>query len=358
MKKYMFFYLLLFLFPLSVFASDTAFSSVVIDMDSGRILYQNNKDEKRLIASITKIMTAVIAIENKNLNDIVTVGDEVLSMYGSNIYLEVGEKITLRDLLYGLILRSGNDAAVVIAKYVAGSEEKFVNLMNLKAKKIGMVNTTFKNPHGLDEETQNYSTAYDMALLMRYACSLMDFVEISGTKKWSTSTNKKSYIWYNRNKLLTEYKYATGGKTGYTPKAGKTLVSTARKNDLDLIAVSLKDSNHYDSQKELFENIYSKYKKVLIIDKNNINLSNSKYKNLYVDYNFYYPLKKNEINDIKINVDLYDIDEYSNNRKVGEIYVLFKDDEIYRENIYIKKRKEKNNKSFISKVIDFFSSIF
>jgi len=307
-----------------------------MDMDSGRILYENNKDNKMLIASTTKIMTAVIAIENKNLNEIVTIGDEVLTMYGSNIYVEPGEEISLRDLLYGLILRSGNDAAVSIAKYVSGDIDSFVRLMNKKAKKIGMNNTTFNNPHGLDEETKNYSTPYDMAILMKFANNLMEFSEISGTKKWSVQTNKKTYIWYNRNKLLNTYKYLTGGKTGYTPKAGKTLVSTASKNNLNLIAVTLNNPDHYQVHKNLFEYYFSKYKRILLIDKNNITFNNSKYKNLYINYSFSYPLTKDEENDIKINVDYYNLKKVKNNSVVGEIYVVFKDKEIFRENIYIR----------------------
>ena len=334
-------------------------SVIVMDMDSGRILYQRDINTKRLIASITKIMTAVIAIENKNLDDLVVVGEEVLPMYGTNIYIEVGEELTLRDLLYGLILRSGNDAAVSIATYVGGNEEKFVKLMNEKAKKIGMNNTIFNNSHGLDEKTKNYSTALDMAKLMSYANKLKDFVEISGTKKYSTRTNKKSYVWYNRNKFLSLYEYATGGKTGYTPKAGKTLVSTASKNNLNLVAVSLNDPNHYDSQKVLFDKIFSKYENVLIIDKNNIKFDNSYYNDLYINYSFRYPLTKDEKNKIKIHVDFYN-EENINNSKVGEIYVMFDNQEIYREYIYNKDNtnKEKEQDNIFLKIINFFNSLF
>lgn len=334
MKKVVAF-LIIFFIPIKVLAINCN-NCIVMDMDSGRILYESNKDKQMLIASTTKIMTAVIAIENKNLDSFVTIGDEVLTMYGSNIYIEPGEEISLRDLLYGLILRSGNDAAVSIAKYVSGSLEKFVHLMNEKAHKLGMNNTIFNNPHGLDEDTKNYSTPYDLAILMKYANNLMDFVEISGTKKWNVSTNKKSYIWYNRNKLLNNYKYLTGGKTGYTPKAGKTLVSTASKNNLNLIAVTLNNPNHYNVQKELYEYLFSKYKRTIIIDKNNIVFKNSKYKNLYINYSFFYPLSKNEEKDIKVIVDYYKLKKVKNNSCVGEIYVLFKDKEIFRECIYVR----------------------
>ena len=351
MKKTILIILVSFLLmPVNCFADTYCNNCVVMDLDSGRILYENNKDKKMLIASTTKIMTAVIAIENNNLDEIVTVGEEVLPMYGTNIYIEVGEEISLRDLLYGLILRSGNDAAVAIAKHVGNTEEKFVDLMNAKAKVLGMNNTIFKNPHGLDEKTENYSTPYDMAKLMKYANTLMDFVEISGTKKWSTSTNKKSYVWYNRNKLLKEYKYLTGGKTGYTPKAGKSLVSTASKDKLNLVAVTINDPNHYETQKRLYDYIYSKYKSILLIDKNNISFNRD---NLYVDYNFSYPLTEEELEKIQIHVDYFD----NKSNKVGELYVTLDDQEIFRENIYIKK-EECKEKGIFSKILDFIHSLF
>ena len=219
-----------------------------------------------------KIMTAVVAIENGSLDDVVVVGDEVLEMYGSNIYIEVGEEITLRDLLYGLLMRSGNDAAITIAKYIGKDVDTFVKMMNKKAKEIGMKNTVYKNPHGLDEDTQNYSTAYDMALLSSYAYKNDVYKEISKTKKWEVKTNKKSYVWYNRNKLLTLYKYSTGGKTGFTPKAGKTLVTTASKNDLNLTVVTLNDGNQYNTHEELYEYYFNKYNNYILIDKDNFEI--------------------------------------------------------------------------------------
>ena len=179
--------LLLFLVPLNVISKedtfDTARSSIIVDLNSGRVLYENNADEERLIASITKIMTCIIAIEEGDLDKEIKAGEEILKMYGTSIYLELNEKMKLIDLLYGLMLRSGNDASVVIAKTVAGSEEDFVKMMNKKAKEIGMTNTTFSNPHGLDEETKNYSTARDMAKLSRYAYKNKTYRKIIGTEE-------------------------------------------------------------------------------------------------------------------------------------------------------------------------------
>lgn len=329
MKKF-FLLLTFFLFclPFTV-SADTAKSTIVMDLDSGRILYEKNANQKRLIASITKIMTAIVAIEEGDLTEKITVGEEVLSMYGTNIYVEVGEKMKLRDLLYGLLLRSGNDASVVIAKAIAGSEEKFVNLMNKKAQEIGMKNTIFKNPHGLDEETENYSTAYDMALLSKYAYKNKTYRNIVSTDKYEVSTGKKTYLWYNRNKLLTTYEYCTGGKNGYTPRAGKTLVTTASKKGLNLTIVTLSDGDIYNNHIDLYEDFFSKYKRYKIIDKNNFRIDKEFVdEDVYLEDSFYYPLTSNEVNDIKTVVHFLDdsatdeigtIEIFLSNQKIGEL---------------------------------------
>ena len=305
-----------------------------MDLDSGRILYEKNANQKRLIASITKIMTAIVAIEEGDLTEKITVGEEVLSMYGTNIYVEVGEKMKLRDLLYGLLLRSGNDASVVIAKAIAGSEEKFVNLMNKKAQEIGMKNTIFKNPHGLDEETENYSTAYDMALLSKYAYKNKTYRNIVSTDKYEVSTGKKTYLWYNRNKLLTTYEYCTGGKNGYTPRAGKTLVTTASKNGLNLTIVTLSDGDIYNNHIDLYEDFFSKYKRYKIIDKNKFRIDKEFVdEDVYLEDSFYYPLTSNEVNDIKTVVHFLDdsatdeigtIEIFLSNQKIGELPIYRK----------------------------------
>lgn len=346
-------FLFLFFFYIPVYAlTDTASSTVVIDNESQRILYEKNKDEQRLIASITKVMTAVVAIENKNLDDIVTIGEEILPMYGSNIYIEVGEKMSLRNLLYGLILRSGNDAAVAIATYVGKTEENFVKMMNKKAQDLGMKNTVFKNSHGLDDnEEKNYSTAYDMAILSSYANTLIDFCEISSTKKWTVSTGEKTYIWYNRNKLLNEYEYSTGGKTGYTPKAGRTLITTANKDNLNLTTVTLNDDNMYDTHKSLYNYIFSKYKRVKIIDKDNIDL---KIANSYIKNNFYYPLTEKEKKQIKIVITPY---EKEQDEKTGEITVLLNEKEIYRDYIF-KRKTQKKKEGILSKLKKYIKELF
>ena len=330
-KLFYIFLVICLILPWPVLA-DSAKSSIVMDLDSGRVLYENNPNDQRLIASITKIMTAVVAIEHGNLDKKVTVGEEVLSMYGTNIYIEVGEKMTIKDLLYGLLLRSGNDASVVIAKAVGGSEEKFVEMMNSKAKEIGMKNTVFKNPHGLDEVTENYSTAYDMALLSRYAFSNKTYREIVSTKKYEVSTGKKTYLWYNRNQLLNDYEYCTGGKNGYTPKAGKTLVSTASKDNLNLTVVSLNDGDSYTNHQYLYDSIFSEYHKYKIVDKNNFQVSKDiSNQDVYLKQSFYYPLTESEVDDVRTvvhfftnpssdKVEIFNI--YLDKQKIGSLSVF------------------------------------
>ena len=335
--------LLLFLIPLNVFCKedtfDTAKSSIIMDLDSGRVLYENNADEERLIASITKIMTCIIALEEGDLDKEIKAGDEILKMYGTSIYLELNEKMKLIDLLYGLMLRSGNDASVVIAKEVAGTEEKFVEMMNEKAKEIGMTNTTFSNPHGLDEETKNYSTARDMAILSRYAYKNKTYRKIIGTEEYRVKTDNKSYLWYNRMKLLGDYKYCTGGKNGYTPSAGKTLVTTHKKDNLKITVVTLYDNDEYNNHERLAEYAFDNYSNYDIVDKNDFDLviDDNKY---YVNKSFSYPLTESEKDNVKV---LASIDDSINSGKVGNINISLNNKTLKKIPLYIKEEKKKEN---------------
>lgn len=317
-------------------------SCVLMDSDSGRVLYAKDENNPRLIASITKIMTAILAIESGRLEEEVTVGEEVLTMYGSNIYIELGEKMKLLDMVYGLMLRSGNDAAIVIATFIGGTEEKFVEMMNEKAKEIGMTNTVFHNSHGLDEVTQNKSTAYDMALLSSYASHNETYMKIVGTKKYTVQTDKKSYLWTNRNKLLSLYEYATGGKTGYTPSAGRTLVTNASHNGLNLTAVTLNDGNEYVSHETMYEYGFENYKNYTILDKKKFKVDNAYYPNqIYIKENFTYPLTEIEKENIKVVVKLTKLENVKDGDEVGVVIVKLAGEEIFREKVYVKVKEEK-----------------
>ena len=195
MKKLL---ILLLLLPINVKAS----SMIAYDIDTNQILYSNNIHEKRPVASISKIMTAIIACESGKLDDLVIVGDEINKSYGSGIYIRIGEEITLRDLVYGLMLRSGNDAAFAIAKYLGKDIDNFVKMMNDKAISLNMKDTIYNNPNGLDDNGGNISSAYDMAILTSYAMKNEEYRNITKTKKYTVKTNMNYYSWTNKNKLL------------------------------------------------------------------------------------------------------------------------------------------------------------
>ena len=326
-----------------------------MDINSGRILYQKNSNAEKLIASTTKLMTFLVSIENigNRLDEKVIVGDEVLKMYGTNMYLNLDEELTYRDLLYGLMLRSGNDASVVLAKNTVGDIDYFVELMNSKAKEIGMINTIFKNPHGLDEETKNYSTAYDLAILTRYLyLNYPIYREIAGSKYYDFKSNLKSYSLVNRCKIIFTYKNITSCKNGYTPLAGKSLVTTASNNNLDLLIVTLDDFDIYNNHQRLYDYYFNLYKNTLILDKDNLYIPNIKDK-YYIKNSFYYPIKNNEINNISKKILLE-----NKNNNLGKIQIYLKDNLIHEEIIYKEINNKKNNNSIFFKFRNIIKNIF
>lgn len=246
-------------------------AAILMDATSGRVLYGKNVDEEMLIASLTKIMTAIIAIEQGDLNELVTVGPNAVGVEGSSIYLKLGEKLPLSTLLYGLMLQSGNDAAVAIAEHIGGSVEGFVYLMNEKAEYLGLEHTRFANPHGLDHQ-EHYSSARDLAILTSYALKNETFREIVKTEvkvvpwpgeKWHRKI-------YNKNKMLRLYQWADGVKTGYTKKAGRTLVSSATNGEERLVTVTLNDGDDWKESMMMFEYGFKHYDLVSILKKGQI----------------------------------------------------------------------------------------
>lgn len=329
---------------INVQALESSNSSILIEMNSGRIIYESNSNEKKLIASITKIMTAILVIENANIKETIKVGDEILKMYGTNIYIQQEELITIEDLLYGLILRSGNDAAIALATYIGGTEEKFVDMMNQKARELGMEQTQFKNSHGLDDYTENYSSAKDMAILSTYAYKNNTYKKIAGTQKYTTKTSSKSYLWYNRNKLLSQYEFCTGGKNGYTPRAGRTLVTTAEKNNMSLTAVTLNINDEYEYHKKLYQQAFNRYKMYKIIDKNNFKISSTTYDSPTIKKSFYYPLTPQEKQSINTEVILY---PQNQNSIIGYINIKLNEQRIGTIEIYNIPQKKEDISIFI-----------
>jgi D-alanyl-D-alanine carboxypeptidase len=342
MKKILLFLLCLSFVPRIYASTSSAYEYVLMDMDTERVLASKNMHTPRLIASITKIMTCILAIENGDVNNTVTVDDSVLKSYGSGIYITPGEEIRLLDLLYGLMLRSGNDAAIMISNYISGSESEFVKLMNNKAKEIGMKNTIFYNSSGLDTESiGNKSTAYDMAILTSYAMKNEVYREIVKTKKYTVKTNLKSYIWHNKNKLL-EYDYITGGKTGYTERAKRTLVSTASKDNMNFVVVTINDSDDWNTHKSLYEMAFNNYKSIKVINKKTFTVLNDHYYDkLYVKNDVYLTLKKDESNSLVSHIKLEKKKNYKTGDMVGTNYIYLGDTLVHTEKIYAKRIKEK-----------------
>lgn len=350
MKKI--FLLVLFLFPVKIFAL-SASSAIVMDLDNARVLYGYNVNEEKLIASTTKIMTAIIAIERGNLEEEIEVNDIIYEAYGSAIYIEVGEKITLKDLLYGLLLRSGNDAALVIANYISGTEEEFVYLMNEYAANLNMKNTHFYNPHGLEEANgnANKSTSFDMALLTKYAMDNSVFREIFGTKEHTVKTNYKTYVWYNKNKLLS-LDYVNGGKTGYTKLARRTLVTTGSKDNMNVVVVTLNDPDDWSDHKTLYEKIFNNYESFELLNKNTFKVdTNDYYENetLYIKNNYNMTLTKEELKNVTVEINLWKLDDYINDLQVGNVLIKLNDALYHKEPIYVLKNDEVEEKSWWEK---------
>lgn len=337
--------MLLIIMPLKVNAI-SASSYIVMDTDNNRVLEGSNINKRSLIASITKIMTSMVVIDMTNVNKTVTIGDEVLKSFGSGIYVSVGEKISVINLLYGLMLRSGNDAAIALAYYTAGNMDNFAYLMNNKAKDIGMNNTTFVNSSGLeDDDKANYSTVYDMALLSGYAINNSLYKQIVGTKEITVKTNLKTYVWHNKNKLLSSYKYCVGGKTGFTEKARRTLVTNASSDGVNLTVVTFNDGNDFGDHKDLYEKYFDVLKEYEILSEGPIK---TKYDNTYISRSFKMSLTKDEYKKLKKEIIYYD-DNASN--IIGKVKVSLNDKEYFTEDIYIKKEVKEVKLNFFQKII-------
>jgi len=345
MKKMIF--LCVLLIPFYVYGI-SASSYIVMDMDSGRVLEGKGINKVSLIASTSKILTAITAINYGNLEDKVKINQDVLAAYGSGIYVQVGEELILDDLLYGLMLRSGNDAALAIASYVGGSVDNFVYLMNEEAKSIGMKDSHFINPSGLENEKGegNTSTVYDMAILTRYAMQNEDYRRITGTKDITIKSSLKTYRWFNKNKLLHNYIYCTGGKTGFTKKARRTLVTTATKNDMSLIVVTFNDGNDFLDHKELYEKYFNNYKRIKVLDTVTNYGKGYKLKN-----NFYLVTKDEDKVDSK--VTKYSTKDAIEGSIVGKVEVLLNGEIIGSRNLYYERESVSTNRSFVSKLKDF-----
>lgn len=238
----------------------SARSAILIERTTGKVLLAHNSREKLPMASTTKIMTALLAIERGNMEEIVTVGRNAYGVPGTSIYLSLGEKITLHDLLCGLMLASGNDAAVAIAEHIGGDVQTFCEMMTQRAAELGCTDTVFTTPHGLPAEG-HCTTAHDLALIAREAMSHELFRQVVSTRRASIPWEGRSYsrILNNKNKLLSDYEGATGIKTGYTRAAGRCLVFGAQRDGLEVIGVVLNCSDWFSEAARLMDMGFTKY---------------------------------------------------------------------------------------------------
>lgn len=331
---------LFFTRPISAHAYALSKGEVVMEVMSGRVLHEKNPNEKLPMASTTKIVTAITVIENCDINDEIIVPESCTGVEGSSVYLKAGERYKIIDLLYGLMLRSGNDAAETLAVVVGGSMEGFVKMMNETAKKAGAFNSAFKNPHGLPDKG-HYTTASDLAKISCYAMKNDIFRKIVSEKTYTATelTCGEKRMWKNKNKMLFNFEGANGIKTGYTVKAGRCLVSSAIRNGMELVAVVLDSPQMFERSSELLENAYSEFNLVKIIDPerfDNIIFDKTK-KNVYElskPEKFIYPVGKNEKIVCDVNFDSFAEESVGINEKVGEIKIYCSKQLIFSQNIY------------------------
>ena len=348
-------------------------SAVVIDRKSKNIIYGKNENVKKAMASTTKIMTAMVVIQNTNLNNIVEISKKAAGTGGSRLGLKAGDKVTVKDLLYGLLLRSGNDCAVALAEYVAGSVQEFSNLMNQNAQMLGLNNTHFVTPHGLDEE-EHYTTAYELAILADYALNNELFAQIVNKKSYTININKNSKTLNNTNELLGNLNGVYGVKTGFTNGAGRCLVTSIKRGNLDVICVVLgadtKKDRTRDSAK-LIEYTFNKYEEIDIkekikesfekwneINENRINIEKGESSKLELTLNdkdkiFTYPIEKgteDNIN-IEINANLNLKAPVLENTNIGKIKVYYNAKELLEIDILnINKINKKRIKNYMSDI--------
>jgi len=329
----------------NIFPDNSAEGAILIDVETGRILYEKKPDKQLGIASLTKIMTAIIALENGDLKEMVKTSSNAFGVEGSSIYLKNGEELTLEDMLYGLMLRSGNDAAVAIAEHIGGSIEGFAYLMNEKAIYLGMSNSHFMNPHGLDHP-DHYSTPKDMAILTAYALKNPTFKEIVSTKVKTAPVQGENWNrkWYNKNKLLSLYQWADGVKTGYTKLAKRCLASSATKNNFQLAAITLNAPNDWNDHIRLFEFGFENYQHITIVEKGEIIAETNEGLTIIAESSFSYPLKELEKN--LINKEIY-INEDAKTKYVGKIKIYLNEKYIGSVSLKIKE-----NETFGRKVIN------
>ena len=320
-------------------AEFSAQSMIIINAENNQILLEQNAYQKLAMASTTKVLTAITVLEYCRLNDVVKVDAKAVGIEGSSIYLQKDEELTVHEILYGLMLQSGNDCAVALAIHCAGSVEEFAKLMNKVAVKAGATDSNFVTPHGLDHK-DHYTTAYDLAIISSYAMKHEDFRQIVATKKIEIPWKGRDYnrVVVNKNKILNQYEGGNGIKTGYTKKAGRCLVSSAKRNGLELICVVLNCGPMFEESMECMDMIFKKYHIQIFISPyeylGKVKLNDNKFVHIYTKQEFKYAAENADKNfsavlEIEKKIDLLKKDEV-----LGKIKIYHYNDLIFCGKIY------------------------
>ena len=316
-------------------------AEIVMELNTGRVVHEFNAQSKKYMASTTKILTAITIIENCDLDEIVVVQKQTTGIEGSSIYLEEGEKLSVKHVLYGLMLRSGNDCAQTLAVHCSGSINEFAHLMNITAEKIGAKNSNFVNPHGLHDDN-HYTTAYDLALISRYAMKNEVFREIVATKSIDIPFTTRNYNRHliNKNKMLKEFEGSTGIKTGYTKKAGRCLVSSCQRNGIEFICVVLNCPPMFERSKTLLTNAFNNYKNYKIMESDNIvdfvQVENGEKCAVCIKNDIIIPLTEYEKNNLHLQLDLPKIlkKPIEKDKEIGLVKIYCENNLLFTEKIY------------------------
>ncbi len=344
----------------------SAQSMVTMDASTGRILYSHEENKRLPMASTTKILTAIVAIENsKNLDEKLVIPKQAVGIEGSSIYLRTGEHLSLRELLYGLMLRSGNDSAVAIAVLVGGSLENFVKMMNDYCTKLELENTHIVTVNGLHDEN-HYTSAHDLAKITAYAMKNETFANLVKTKEKTIDNElgKKEKVRYlkNKNRLLNMVEGADGVKTGYTTKAGRCFVGSATRNGMQVICVVLNCVPMFEDTASLIEKAFSEFEMVKLFSKGDI--TNFEIKNkksqivpVKIEKDIVYPLSKRERQKVTAQIELTQNIKFPHSEEtpIGEVKVCLENNLIFSEKLYtINIEKQEGFEDALKKILKVF----
>lgn len=343
----------------------TAKSAIVMDATTGKVLYSKDAEERRYPASTTKMMSLIVALEHGNLDDVITTSANASSTEGSSLWLTQGEQMKMIDLLYGIMLISGNDATVAVAEHIAGSVEKFAKLMTEKAHAIGAKDTNFTNSSGLPD-VNHFTTAHDLARIAAYGYKNPLFTQIVSTehKLLPPTVKGDNRDLYNENKMLWFYEGGNGVKTGYTDAAGRCLVSGAKRNNIQLIAVVLDSETMWDDSKTLLDFAFSQLKAQTVFDKGDIlktmRVANGKseFVKLVADSSIVLPVSEKDKDELSTVIDAPSTMEapITKGQKLGMARVYYNNTEVAAVNLVAEESVER--KSFFSTIIASAWSIF